>query len=139
MNANTTEKPSIGLIVSGLLIVTLSSLWLIWTWRFVEASVSTYGEIVEIEWIGHYEGAYYPVFEYQTEGGSRFRDRGVGSSHPLYNVHKVYPVGARVPIIYDPNNPDHAQIDTFIQIWGGPIFVSLFSLFVGIKLVRADL
>ena len=69
MNANTTKKPSIVLIVIGLLILSGSSLWLISVWRFVETGVPTYGEIVEIE--GGLDGAFYPVFEYQTEEGIR--------------------------------------------------------------------
>ena len=106
----------------------------------MEAGISTHGQIVEVEGIGGPDGgAFYPVFEYQTEEGILLRDRGVGSSHPLYNVHKVYPVGTRVPVIYDPKNPGNAKIDAFMQTWAMPFFVSFFGLFFGFKIVRAGL
>ena len=140
MNASTTEKPSIVLIVTGLLIIAGSFWGLISTWRFMANGVSTYGEIIEITGapvVG--AGQIFPVFEYQTEAGIRFQDRGVGSGHPLYNVEKLYPVGTRVPVIYDPNNLGNAKIDTVFQAWLFPVFFSLVGLGVGFNIARAGL
>ena len=103
----------------------------------MEAGISTYGEIVEIK--GGVDGASHPVFEYQTEEGDRFRAWGVGSALPLYNIYYYHPVGSRVPVIYDPDNPGNAKIDTVMQAWAIPIFVSLFGLRVGIGFVRKGL
>ena len=94
--------------------------------------VSTYGEIVKITGFpAPGAGQIFPVFEYQTEEGIRFQDRGVGSGHPLYNVHALYPVGTRVPVIYDPNDPSDAKIGTVFQVFFRLFFVlaALFSAY----------
>ena len=126
---------SIASMAIGIGILVIGPAWLISTWIFMETGVSTYGTIVAIEATG---GADYPAFAYQTESGVRHVARGIGSNHPLYVIRYVYPVGDRVPVIYDPDDPHDAKIDAFMQMWAPPIFVSLFGLYIAISIIRKD-
>ena len=121
----------------GLSILLVSSLWTISTVELVLTGVFTHGTIIEIK--GGYDGAFYPVFKYQTEEGTWYRETGVGSSHPLYPIYAVYSVGKRVPVIYDPDNPTTAGINTFMQLWLFPILVNLFGVYVAKSVFRKGL
>jgi hypothetical protein len=67
---------------------------------------------------------YWPVLEFQTDRGQDVRTRAKVGGSPQ--------VGRRVRILYDPDNPQTAEIDT---IWGrGTIVFGAFAL-IGIYLI----
>lgn len=73
------------------------------------------------------EGAYYPIVEFETGGGkTRFTD-GVGSLPP------DYPVGTRLIVFYNPENPQEARVYSWKRVWFAPalfIFIGLLPMLI---------
>lgn len=67
---------------------------------------------------------YWPVLEFQTDRGQDVRTRAKVSGSPQ--------VGRQVRILYDPDNPQTAEIDT---IWGRGTIVSGAFALIGIGLI----
>lgn len=44
-----------------------------------------------------------------------------------YNPDAQWPFGQEVDILYDPDNPHDARINSFLDIWLGPIAVTVFG------------
>lgn len=55
---------------------------------------------------------YRPVVEFATPRGRRVRFVGGVAMRPA-----PYRIGARVPVLYDPDNPQRAQINRFVYLW----------------------
>jgi hypothetical protein len=73
---------------------------------------------------GNTSDSYYPVVEFDAQGGTKYRFTGsTGSSVADYEV------GAKVSVRYDPHNPSSAQITDFAQFWLGPLGVGIFGFF----------
>jgi hypothetical protein len=73
---------------------------------------------------------YYPTFQFITDDGKEVTSVGpVGSSRPRYRV------GASVKVLYSPDNPEKAQLNSFTDLWLMPILLGFFGLaFGGISL-----
>jgi hypothetical protein len=75
------------------------------------------------------------VVEFTTPDGARceFRSR-ISSSDP-------FPVGATVPVRYNPADPTDATIDTWFRIWGFPLIflgVGVIELCVGVAFLAVS-
>ncbi len=121
--------------LTGRILLFLGSLILcICVWKFVStlvflnASVSTEGQVVEL--IKFSKGGkkaraggvtkiftyYRPVFVYRDKYGNQHRvESSSSSSSPEFKV------GDRVPVIFEPDTPSAARINTFWDIWSGAI------------------
>jgi hypothetical protein len=71
---------------------------------------------------GQTSGAYHPIVAFEDGGERRSFTDGVGSLPPDYEV------GAEVEVLYDPDDPKAARIDSFKRVWFVPIFISLLGL-----------
>jgi hypothetical protein len=61
---------------------------------------------------------YYPIVKFRTEGGGTIEFRSsVGSSHSSYSR------GEGVTVVYDPNDPERAEIDSIFALWGGSLII----------------
>jgi hypothetical protein len=75
--------------------------------------------------------SYAPVFEFKDAGGRSHRVTNSTSSRPA-----SYDVGEKVGVLYSPQNPDEARIDSFFSLWGGPaIFGSVGLIFTSSAVV----
>lgn len=55
------------------------------------------------------------IVEFIAADGARFEFRSrIGSSDP-------FPIGAQVPVRYNPVDPTDATIDTWFRLWGFPL------------------
>ncbi len=39
-----------------------------------------------------------------------------------------YSDGQRLRVLYDPAHPEHARLDSFFELWAGPVFLAPFAL-----------
>ena len=61
-------------------------------------------------------GKYHPLVRFQTRDGETVEfTPGNGSNPPIYEIND------HVPVIYNPDYPNFAVINTFNEIWLGPI------------------
>jgi len=64
---------------------------------------------------------YVPVVQFDTEEGKTIVVEGkVEKNKVLQNICES---GERVEVIYDPNNPEHAVINTFAELWFAPLLL----------------
>jgi len=62
-----------------------------------------------------------PIVQFQTVTGQPIVVEGkVDNSTILQNLCES---GEQVEVIYDPNNPEHAVINTFAELWFGPLLL----------------
>ncbi|MGE8720765.1 DUF3592 domain-containing protein [Leptospira terpstrae] len=66
-----------------------------------------------------------PIIQYKINGESyEINGRIFGE------IGENYQIGQSVPLIYLPNNPDYAIIDSFLELWSDPSKKILFSIFL---------
>jgi hypothetical protein len=67
--------------------------------------------------------SYRPVVQFQLPQGSTVRfESKTGDNSP-----ENRPIGAEVPVLFNPNDPSDAEIDSISDIWFGPIFLFVFG------------
>lgn len=73
---------------------------------------------------------YYPIFQFVADNGKEVTSvASVGSSGRRYRV------GASVKVLYSPDDPANAQLNSFADLWAMPICLGFFgSAFLGISL-----
>src|SRR3974390_1194455 len=96
----------------GLLTLGIGSWIAAGTLRLQRNGVAAEGHVIRLD--RGSKGARFPVVEFQTQSGESvtFKSRS-GSSPPSFRV------GESVPVLYNPNDPQHASINTSWQLWGG--------------------
>lgn len=57
-----------------------------------------------------------PVILFQTPRGEAHRFRATP-----YAAWLSFEIGDRVPVLYDPRNPENARVDSFVQLWAGVV------------------
>jgi hypothetical protein len=108
--------------------------WLVRGIRFRRRAFSTWGTVIRHERQTCYEDnlhpttLYYPVVEYQDANGkTRQVTMQAGSARAPYAAN------ARVPILYDLDCPEEAEIQSFGGLWIGPsLCTALGAMFVAI-------
>jgi hypothetical protein len=65
---------------------------------------------------------YSPVVDFKTAAGTKVEFIGRnGSSPPSFDK------GEQIEVIYRPENPSSAKINTFMELWAAPLFLTLFG------------
>lgn len=103
------------------------------TRRFVATALSASGVVTENVWRNSSNGVSYPRIRFRTADGQEVTTiTNTGSSPPSYNVNDA------VTILYDPQQPYHALIRSFGELWMLPlVFSGLGLLFCSIAAVPA--
>jgi len=98
------------------------------TSAFLERATRTRGEVVELVERRSDDGyTYAPVFVFEDAKGTSRRIVSNTSSNP-----PGYAVGDEVDVLYDPDDPEDACIDSFFSLWGGATIVGGLGLVFGI-------
>ncbi len=105
----------------------------------ISSFVETEGLVVGNSYIttieeGNAAGSYLPEVEFSLPNGtkSRFTDK-IGSVPPDYEI------GSKVKIIYEPENPSNARINSWKRIWLAPVIlmtVGLLPLVISLIILR---
>jgi hypothetical protein len=87
------------------------------SWKLQQEGQITAGLVVEMEESESPEGGrvYSPIIEFNI-GGQTYSIEGDTASNP-----PAYHAGQEVRVIYDPSNPNTAQIDKFTERWLMPL------------------
>jgi hypothetical protein len=101
------------------------------TKHFLAHAVDAQGTVIELERRestdsdGRSSTMFYPVVEFQTDTGKKIIFHESSGSNP-----PAYAVGDSTPILYTPENPSEASINSFLSLWlGALIFSFLGSMF----------
>jgi hypothetical protein len=84
------------------------------THNFVQSASHAQGTVTKmVEKPGHDSGTvYYPVYTFQDSRGKQHEIYSSGGSYP-----PAYKVGDTVPVLYQPDKPENAEIDDFLNVW----------------------
>jgi len=110
--------------VIGLVVLFIGLFWLNATSERLKRMLDGTGTVVEVtrRRIGD-DINYYPRIEFQTQTGETFQfESNTGGSSTSYRV------GDQVLILYDPQMPQDATINSWYEIWLPPIVVTILSL-----------
>jgi len=81
--------------------------------NFVKSSITGQGTVIELQKSGK---TYYPIVKFKSKTGKEFTFKaGVGTNPPAYQI------GNNVNIIYSPEDPQKAQINSPLYFWFLPI------------------
>lgn len=101
------------------------------SWRLQTAGEMTTGTVTRLEESKTSEGyccEYTPVVEFKANGQTYTFENDNASDSPDYQI------GAEVPVLYDPSDPNVAQINTFSDRWLFPIIIIPAMLFAALIL-----
>jgi hypothetical protein len=112
-------------------------IWLRDTHRF-EATAAHAGGVV-VDNTSHYDGENW--IKYQVISFRTADEQTITFEAPESDVGFFHgaPIGGRVRVAYDPQNPQDAEVDTAVRRWGGPfaaMFVGLMCIFVAAVIWR---
>ena len=109
--------------------------YLAWrTLSFSGDAIPVTGEVVSYREIPDGDSTrYVPRIRFVTETGDIVTVGG-----QLAGTSRRFPIGARVPMVYDPSEPMHARVALFMDNWLGPCIAAVVGLvgFAGGLLVR---
>lgn len=106
------------LLVSGLLFFAVGVGLLVREWHFARSAMPAGGTVVEVRVVDGTDGPNYtPVVEFTTMDRQKVRFEGVSTSPPPIQ-------GEPVPVLYRPDNPRDARVNTFGQRW---LFPTVFT------------
>jgi len=108
------------------------------SWQLEQSGERTTGNVVRLDESDSGEGGccvYSPVIEFVAGGQTFTFESGNASDPPAYDV------GEEVRVLYDPANPETAQIDSFFERWVFPIIIIpamiLAALIVNFFMIRS--
>ena len=90
------------------------------SWTLQNEGITTTGTVIRLEESNSSEGGccvYSPVIEFNANGQKYSFESGNASDPPAYDVGEV------VNVIYDPSDPNTAQIDKWSERWLFPIII----------------
>lgn len=108
----------------GLVVLFIGLFWLNATSQRLTRMIDGTGTVVEVirRRVGD-DINFYPRIEFQTQTGETFQfESNTGGSSTAYRI------GDQVPILYNPQMPQDATINSWYEIWLPPIVVTLLSL-----------
>lgn len=109
----------------GLVFLAVGGGWVDRTKDFKQSAARTEGVVIDL--VITRSGTYAPVFEFDDASGVRHRIVSATASNP-----PAFEVSERVRVLYQPGHPEGARIDSFLELWLGPlIFLVLGTAFSG--------
>ena len=99
------------------------------SWRLEQGGETTTGTVIEMEESDTSEGGccvYSPVIEFDANGQTYTFEGGNASYPPEYEV------GEQVSVLYDPADPETAQINKWSERWLFPIIIIPAMLFAAL-------
>jgi hypothetical protein len=73
---------------------------------------------------------FYPVVEFEVDGQTYSVQSQ--NSYRWWNRYLRFPVGGQVEILYDPADPEKAEINSWWDIWNEPLILGVFTVIAAI-------
>jgi hypothetical protein len=98
------------------------------TLAFVARATASPGRVVELRSHSASKGSVYrPVVRFEPDGGpERTFESSTGSNPPSYHL------GEAVTVLWTPGHPEEARIQSFGDLWFGPLALGLMGLLCGV-------
>ena len=92
------------------------------TQSFVHSASRTQGTVTKLVLSGKF---YFPVYTFKDARGVKHSVQSLSGSKPA-----AYKIGDLVGVLYQPDEPDNAEIDTFLDVWIWPLALAGFGALV---------
>jgi Protein of unknown function (DUF3592) len=130
-NAQTKRAIESFFIVFGGLIAIGGCIYLLYTTWFVAHASKAVGQVIKMETRmeasrNGYVNKYRPIYTFSDASGIVHIQ---ACDWSLFNY--SFRVGEKVTIIYSPASPEHSNIDSFMTVWFGPLFVLILGMLFG--------
>jgi hypothetical protein len=112
-----------GMVVVAIITLTISFFVYRHIQRFVQTASHAQGTVSKLNGRDG-EKVLYPVFTFEDSRGTLHSIESLSGSYPA-----AYKVGDSVAVIYQPDKPDNAEIESFLNIWIWPIALAGFGAF----------
>lgn len=91
------------------------------TERFVQSAGHAQGTVIKMVKadVRDADGARSPVYTFQDSAGKQHEIRSSAFRYP-----PAYQVGDTIPVIYQPDQPEKAKIDSFFEVWLFPLMAA---------------
>ncbi len=121
---NTLRNIGILVLVNGFIALMVAlTLWFGWRGvRLAREGESTIGHVVDMEESSDGEGGccvYSPIIEFTAPNGRPVRFESSNASSP-----PAYRIGQEVEVLYNPNDPNDASINSFYELWLVPAILA---------------
>lgn len=104
------------LIVIGLLVTITALIWGMTVYHFSGHAVLAEGEVIKLN-----AGGAHPQIQFTANNGQIIE-------YPQGGLIYGYLIGDRVRVLYDPQSPRNASIDSFGALWGFPVLFLIMGL-----------
>jgi hypothetical protein len=103
----------------GLVLLCLGVSTAVSRFRLKENAVTAGGRVIRLQpGSGRHGTVYYPVIQFATPDQQKIIFRGNQGSRPA-----AFHLDESVEVLYDPDDPHHAYINTFMEFWGSSVFL----------------
>jgi hypothetical protein len=95
------------------------------TRAWVQASTDAQGQVIALSPVVDQEGGqtnYAPIFRFTARDGQMYTITSNTSSNP-----PAFQVGERVSVLYQSDQPQHARINRFLQLWLLPLVFAILA------------
>lgn len=116
MASHTANSPVVGAIFAAIGIGILGLAFYLYSTQesFIAKGIKVPGTVIDNIVGGEDNDVYFPLVEYKSRDGEQRRfTASTGSTPPMHNV------GETVEVIYNPDEPDDAQINSPFDLWFG--------------------
>jgi hypothetical protein len=125
---------AVAVVVSGPVLIFVGVRGFVSNQAFLSSAVSTQGTVIDrVKQAEYLESGnadhWYPVVRFTARTG-----QVVEFSPPSGSDPPQWPVGRVVGVLYDPDNPQHARIDTAPTRWGWSVLVNAMLVALGLGL-----
>ena len=113
-----------GWLALGTAILSLGASFFVYqhTQKFIQSASRTKGTVSKlIRRPG--DNSYYPIFLFEDQQGNKHSVDSLSGNYPA-----AYKVGDVVSVIYQTDNPENAEIDTFLNVWIWPMALAGFGV-----------
>ena len=110
----------------GVLAIASSVFGFVMTERFRETATRARGRVTEMVYspgVGTTGRTYAPRFEYKTSDGKLWSILSTNGSTPA-----AFKVGDEITVLYNPQHPADAEIDSVTQLWALPTILGIIGL-----------
>ncbi len=123
-NPNTMKVIIIILLVISMILLGGSLYAYMSTTEFLKSADTAEGVVLKLIPVEGDETTYAPVFGFKDRSGESHVIESSSSSNP-----PAFERGEKIEVIYDPEKPQNARINSFFNLWGGAVILGIVGIF----------
>ncbi len=112
--------PSIILVGVAAALLLAAAIWGGYNANFIRQATTVPGTVVDLIPVGRGTRGYHVKVAFTTLAGEHITYQPLSSARPA-----PFAIGDAVTVYYDPQHPQHAKLDWFLNLWFGPLMLAV--------------